>query len=141
MAMSQVKFESVDRQTQAQAQTLAQALESAGGRGVELHLEGRLAELFKNIAAVIAKVGGLAYGGLSSELTPEQAGKILGISRPLVVRRMDDGRLPFRYEGAHRRCKLEDVLVLKAKEDKQNTALRELAEGMEDIDFRPAPKP
>jgi len=56
-------------------------LESAGGRGVELHLEGRLAELFKNIAAVIAKVGGLAYGGLSSELTPEQAGKILGISR------------------------------------------------------------
>ena len=90
---------------------------------------------------MIAKVGGLAYGGLSSELTPEQAGKILGISRPLVVRRMDDGRLPFRYEGAHRRCKLEDVLVLKATEDKQNTALRELAEGMEDIDFRPSPKP
>src|SRR5665213_1602240 len=88
MAMSQVKFEGVDRQTQA----LAQTLESAGGRGVELHLEGRLAEIFKNIAAVIAKVGGLAYGGLSSELTPEQAGKILGISRPLVVHASDDQR-------------------------------------------------
>jgi hypothetical protein len=78
--------------------------------------------------------------GLSSELTPEQAGKILGISQPLVVQRMNDGRLPFRYEGIHRRCKLDDVLMLKAKEDKQNAALRGLAEGMEDIDFRPAPK-
>jgi excisionase family DNA binding protein len=77
----------------------------------------------------------------ATELTPEQAGEILGVSRPLVARRMDVGRLPFRYEGAHRRCKLEDVLALKAEEDKQNAALRELAEGMADIDFRPAPKP
>jgi len=37
---------------------------------------------------------------------------------------MDDGRLPFRYEGKHRRCKLEDVLKLKAAEDKPTAALR-----------------
>jgi hypothetical protein len=36
---------------------------------------------------------------------------------------MDDGRLPFRYEGKHRRCKLEDVVMLKAAEDKQRAAL------------------
>ena len=41
---------------------------------------------------------------------------------------MDDGRLPFRYEGKHRRCKPEDVLNLKATEEKQTTALRALAE-------------
>jgi len=76
---------------------------------------------------------------LADELTPEQAGKLLGISRPLVVRRMEDGRLPFRYEGAHRRCKLIDVVKLKAIEDKQDQALWELA-GMEEVDYQPAPK-
>ena len=52
---------------------------------------------------------------------------------------MEDGRLPFRYEGEHRRCKLTDVLNLKTQEDKQTAALRELAEDMDDVDYRPAP--
>lgn len=138
MGMARVQFESVDRRTQKQAQEVAQAIESARGRQVTLHLEGRLADIFRKIASMMARVDGLAYGGLSSELTPEQAGKILGVSRPLVVRRMDDGRLPFRYEGSHRRCKLEDVLKLKAQEEQQTAAARELAE-MDDIDFQPSP--
>jgi excisionase family DNA binding protein len=140
MGLAQVRFEAVDERTREQAQEVAQTIESAAGKGVTLHLEGRLAQIFANIAAVVGRVGGLAYGGLSSELTPEQAGKILGVSRPLVVRRMDDGRLPFRYEGAHRRCKLEDVLKLKAEEDRQSAALSELA-GMDDVDYRRSPRP
>src|SRR6266436_2288669 len=32
------------------------------------------------------------------ELSPNDAAEILGISRPLVVHRMDVGDLPFRYE-------------------------------------------
>jgi hypothetical protein len=36
---------------------------------------------------------------------------------------MDNGQLRFRYEGKYRRCKLEDVLKLKAAEEKQTTTL------------------
>jgi hypothetical protein len=49
------------------------------------------------------------------ELSPTEASAILGISRPLVVHRMDVGDLPFRYVGKHRRALLKDVLALKAK--------------------------
>ena len=49
------------------------------------------------------------------ELSPNDAADILGISRPLVVHRMDSGDLPFRYVGKHRRTKVQDVLTLKAK--------------------------
>jgi len=42
------------------------------------------------------------------ELSPNDAADILGISRPLVVHRMDGGDLPFRYVGKHRRTKLKD---------------------------------
>jgi excisionase family DNA binding protein len=137
MGSARVRFESIDESTQRQAQGLARKLRAAGGKRLTVQMEGQLAELFERIAGVIAEVDGLAYGGLAAELSPEQAGRILGISRPLVVRRMDDGRLPFTYVGAHRRCNLEDVLRLKVREEKQAEALRELGEGIEDLDFRP----
>jgi excisionase family DNA binding protein len=67
------------------------------------------------------------------ELSPEQAAAILGMSRPLVVRRMDIGRLPFRYVGAHRRCRLSDVLRLQREEREQREALERLAAETEEL--------
>jgi hypothetical protein len=67
------------------------------------------------------------------ELSPTEASAILGISRPLVVLRMDRGDLPFRYVGKHRRALLRDVLALKAKLDVRQKALDELAEDTEDL--------
>ena len=67
------------------------------------------------------------------ELSPNEAAAVLGISRPLVVHRMDVGDLRFRYVGKHRRAKLKDVLTLKAKIDAQRTAMEALAEDAEDL--------
>ncbi len=70
------------------------------------------------------------------ELSPNDAANILGVSRPLVVHRMDVGDLPFRYVGKHRRATLRDVLVLKAKIDAQRTAMEALANDAEDLKQR-----
>ncbi len=67
------------------------------------------------------------------ELSPTDASAILGISRPLVVHRMDIGDLPFRYVGKHRRASLKDVLALKAKLDARQKAMDALAEDTEDL--------
>jgi hypothetical protein len=67
------------------------------------------------------------------ELSPNDAADILGISRPLVVHRMDVGDLPFRYVGKHRRTKLRDILALKAKIDAQRKALAVDAEQYEPV--------
>jgi hypothetical protein len=67
------------------------------------------------------------------ELSPNDAADVLGISRPLVVHRMDIGDLPFRYVGKHRRAKLKDVLALKVKIDAQQAAMEALAEDAEDL--------
>src|SRR5690348_5388564 len=67
------------------------------------------------------------------ELSPNDAADILGISRPLVVHRMDVGDLPFRYVGKHRRTKLKDILTLKTKLDTQRKAMEGLAEDAEDL--------
>ncbi|MCA1371528.1 DNA-binding protein [Bradyrhizobium sp. BRP14] len=67
------------------------------------------------------------------ELSPTEASEILGISRPLVVLRMDCGDLPFRYVGKHRRASLKDVLALKSKLDLRQSALDALADDTEDL--------
>lgn len=67
------------------------------------------------------------------EITPNDAAAVLGISRPLVVHRMDIGDLPFRYVGKHRRTRLADVLELKGKLDEQRSALKALAVDTEDL--------
>src|SRR5216684_2098704 len=70
------------------------------------------------------------------ELSPNDVASILGISRPLVVHRMDVGDLPFRYVGKHRRTKLKDVLALKARTDAQRSAMESLADDAEDLTRR-----
>jgi hypothetical protein len=67
------------------------------------------------------------------ELSPNDAADILGISRPLVVHRMDVGDLPFRYVGKHRRAKLKDVLALKVRIEVQQAAMEALAEDADDL--------
>ena len=69
-----------------------------------------------------------------TEITPEDAAGILGISRPLVRRRMDVGLLPFRRVGAHRRIRLADVLALRAREEKVRKGLEALAADTEDLE-------
>lgn len=92
--------------------------------------------------AVEALIDGLRNGERvavlteDQELSPTEASAILGISRPLVVLRMDRGDLPFRYVGKHRRALLKDVLALKAKLDVQRKAMQDLAADAEDLHLR-----
>jgi hypothetical protein len=124
MALSS-KFKNVSDRGRRQARSLARQLERRSRkRSATVTLEGLMLKLVRELTDVVLHHPGVVIAPLDRELSPDAAGKILGISRPLVVRRMDDGRLPFRYEGKHRRCKLEDVLKLKAAEDEQAAALR-----------------
>ena len=68
-----------------------------------------------------------------AEISPEDAAAILGVSRPLVRRRMDVGDLPFRRVGAHRRVRLADVLEIRRKEAPARAALEELRGDTEDL--------
>jgi excisionase family DNA binding protein len=67
------------------------------------------------------------------EISPNEAAEILGMSRPLVVHRMNVGDLPFRYVGNHRRTKLKDVLAFKEKVDAQQAAMKKLTELGEEL--------
>lgn len=77
--------------------------------------------------------GKVAVLSEDAELTPNEVAEIVGMSRPLVVRRMQAGDLPFRWVNSHRRSLLRDVLAFKAKVDEQRKAMDAMAADMDDL--------
>lgn len=104
-----------------------------GGREQTLSIPPSAVAAVEALLAHMLRGERVAVLAEDQELSPTEASAILGISRPLVVLRMDRGELPFRYVGKHRRALLGDVLVLKSRLDTREAAMDALADDTEDL--------
>lgn len=70
----------------------------------------------------------------NAELTSVQAADVLNVSRPFLIKLLDDNLLPHRKVGKHRRIRMEDVMAYKAKIDREReTILDQLAKEAQDL--------
>jgi excisionase family DNA binding protein len=128
VSLSKIKAERLDQTGRRDAEALALQLSKiTRTRSADLKVQGVMLKLLRELTELASKHPGVAIIPLDRELSPADAGEILGISRPTVVRLMEAGELPFRLEGKHHRCKLEDVLRLKAVRERRPSRDRSMS--------------
>lgn len=67
----------------------------------------------------IARGDAVSLVPMAKMLTTNQAADILNVSRPFLVKLLNDGAMPFTKIGTHHRLRMQDVLRYKQRRDRE----------------------
>ncbi|QIA26756.1 helix-turn-helix domain-containing protein [Thermaerobacter sp. PB12/4term] len=110
--------------------TLRYFLADSAGRRLEL--PASVFRVLVDVVRAMARGQSVAVLHYDEELTTQQAADLLQVSRPYLVRLLEEGKIPYHMVGTHRRIYLRDVLAYKELRDRRRReALRELRRASE----------
>jgi excisionase family DNA binding protein len=105
---------------------------SAGG--VEIELPASALEGFRMVVDSMSRGQSITLIPQDKELTSQEAADVLLVSRPHLIKLLDDGEMPFRRVGTHRRLRIEDVLAYRdRRRAARDAALTELTRLSEEL--------
>lgn len=105
-----------------------QAPKLVGTSGEQVELPAPALALLRELVHQLAREQAVAVVATGKELTTQQAADILNVSRPFLVKLLEQGKIPFALVGAHRRILVSDLLAYKQRRDAaRREALDELA--------------
>lgn len=82
--------------------------------------------LLMDILEAMAAGRGITLIPEDVELTTVQAAEILNVSRPFVIKLLEEGAISYRKVGKHRRIRMEDVMAYKNRIDEEREAALDL---------------
>jgi excisionase family DNA binding protein len=93
------------------------------GRSVSVTVPREAFELFLEVLGQMANGNAVTIMPVHAELTTQQAADLLNVSRPFFVGLLDEGKIPFRLVGAHRRVRVADLVEYKQKDEAHRKAV------------------
>lgn len=104
----------------------AAALVNSDGQHIALPPE--VADALVHVAAALVRGEAVTIAPVHTELTTQEAADLLGISRPTLIKLLEDGEIPYTRPRRHRRIKLADVDAYRRRQAVQRRqALEEMS--------------
>jgi excisionase family DNA binding protein len=96
--------------------------------GEMLRLPKAVSELLYHLLTEMAQGNAVTLFPVHAELTTQEAADYLNVSRPYLIRLLEQGKVPFHMVGTHRRVKFSDLEAFrKTAEDERRRVMDELA--------------
>lgn len=80
-----------------------------------VELPGDLYLILRQAAESLRSGIAVSVAPVAQTLTTQQAAELLGVSRPTVIRLLDDGEIPFERVGSHRRITVHALLAFRER--------------------------
>ena len=89
------------------------------GQEQPVELPAGAVDLLMHVLEAMAAGQGVTLIPESAELTTVQAADVLNVSRPFLIKLLDQKAIPHRKVGRHRRIRMEDVMAYKDAIDRE----------------------
>lgn len=98
-----------------------------GSDGEQVPLPGEVYRVLHQVVDVMRQGKAILVAPQGLLLTTQEAADFLGVSRPTLVKLLEDGAIPFEKPNRHRRVRLQDLLDFRHKRrTDQRAALNQL---------------
>jgi excisionase family DNA binding protein len=88
-----------------------------------VHLPASAVQMLMDILVNISQGNAVQVVPVHAELTTQQAADILMVSRPYLVKLLDEQKIEHRKVGSHRRIRYNDLLKFKEQEERARKAV------------------
>ena len=104
--------------------------------GNDLILPRQALCLLRDLLVEMAQGNAVTIVPTHAELTTQEAANLLNVSRPHLVKLLEDGAIPFSKTGSHRRIRYQDLMkYYNQRHQESNEALDELVAQAQEYDM------
>ncbi|WP_409339927.1 helix-turn-helix domain-containing protein, partial [Nostoc edaphicum] len=107
-----------------------------GANGEQIIIPDSIYQVLLQIVHAMASGKAISIIPQQQELTTQQASELLNVSRPYLIKLLEQGDIHYIKVGSHRRVRFDDLMKYKQQRDiKRREGLKELTQFMQDEGF------